>query len=119
MQLTRYTERNQLLRSVKQVGPKVTISGYAQSNARVSTLMRNIEASPWLVNPELVEIKLVPAPGTPKDRDLKINEFTLNFLVKRAEPTDGPPTGARPNGAPPAAAPAKTKAAAPVQERLA
>ena len=33
------------------------VVGYAQSNARVSTLMRNIEASPWLDSPELVEIK--------------------------------------------------------------
>src|SRR5450631_617037 len=32
------------LRSVKQTGFKVNLSGYAQSNARVSTLMRNLEA---------------------------------------------------------------------------
>ncbi len=50
------------LKSVKQAGAKVTMVGYAQSNARVSTLMRNIEASPWLVQPELVEIKSVPSP---------------------------------------------------------
>lgn len=118
-QLVRQLPDGIYLRSVKQAGPKVTISGYAQSNARVSTLMRNIEASPWLVNPELIEIKLVPAPGAPKDRDLKINEFTLNFMVKRAAPTDATPTGTPPKGAPPAAAPAKTKAAAPVKERLA
>lgn len=118
-QLVRQLPDGIYLRSVKQVGPKVTISGYAQSNARVSTLMRNIEASPWLVNPELIEIKLVPAPGAPKDRDLKINEFTLNFMVKRAAPTDATPTGTPPKGAPPAAAPAKTKAAVPVNERLA
>src|SRR6478609_4423453 len=48
------------LKSVKQAGTKVTLVGYAQSNARVSTLMRNIEASPWITHPELVEIKLVP-----------------------------------------------------------
>ena len=39
------------------------VVGYAQSNARVSTLMRNIEASPWLAKPELVEIKLGPGAG--------------------------------------------------------
>jgi type IV pilus assembly protein PilN len=33
--------------------------GYAQSSARVSTLMRNIEASPWLEKPQLLEIKAV------------------------------------------------------------
>ena len=40
-------------------------TGYAQSNARVSTLMRNIEASPWVGQPELVEIQLVPSPVRP------------------------------------------------------
>jgi type IV pilus assembly protein PilN len=93
------------------------VSGYAQSNARVSTLMRNIEASPWLGTPELVEIKLVPAPGTAKDRNLTINEFTMTFVVKRAAPTEAKlsPTPSAPAGAAkgapaaPAAAP-KTKA---------
>ena len=55
----------------------MTLVGYAQSNARVSTLMRNIESSPWLTSPELVEIKSVPL-----DKQ-KVNEFTLNLQVKR------------------------------------
>ena len=70
-------------------GPRVTMVGYAQSNARVSTLMRNIEASPWIERPELVEIKLVPQPAAPGVKvvaDAKINEFVLNFQVKRATP---------------------------------
>ena len=87
-QLVRQLPDGIYLRNVKQVGAKVTVTGYAQSNARVSTLMRNIEASPWLSSPELVEIKLVPAPGTPKDRDQKINEFVLSFLVKRVVPVE-------------------------------
>ena len=45
------------LRSLTQKGLRINVLGYAQSNARVSTLMRNIEASPWLQNPELVEVK--------------------------------------------------------------
>jgi len=73
------------LRSLKQVDNKVTIVGYAQSNARVSTLMRNIESSAWLEKPSLVEIKSVQVPGG------KSNEFTLTFLVKRATPPDAPP----------------------------
>jgi type IV pilus assembly protein PilN len=40
-------------------GAKVTLVGYAQSNARVSTLMRNIDARPGCRQPELVEIKPV------------------------------------------------------------
>ena len=39
------------LRSIKQENAKISLVGYAQSSARVSTLMRNIEASPWLERP--------------------------------------------------------------------
>ena len=97
-QLVRQLPDGLYLRSVKQNGAKVTLVGYAQSNARVSTLMRNIENSPWLTSPELVEIKSVPL-----DKQ-KVNEFTLNLQVKR--PTEAPP-GAPAKGAPGAPAPAK------------
>jgi type IV pilus assembly protein PilN len=83
------------LRSVKQSDTRVTLIGYAQSNARVSTLMRNIESSPWLEKPALVEIKSVQLPGG------RVNEFTLNLIVKRATPPDATP-----------ASPAKKPAAA-------
>ena len=107
-QLVRQLPDGIYLKQVKQVGAKVTVTGYAQSNARVSTLMRNIEASPWLSNPELVEIKLVAMPGT-KDANQKINEFTLGFLIKRSTPVD---VGAQPvAGKPGAPAPAPAKAA--------
>jgi len=91
-QLVRQLPDGLYLRSVKQNGAKVTLVGYAQSNARVSTLMRNIESSPWLGNPELVEIKSVPL-----DKQ-KVNEFTLNLQVKR--PTDAAGAGKIPTGAP-------------------
>ena len=89
-QLVRQLPDGLYLRSVKQNGAKVTLIGYAQSNARVSTLMRNIESSPWLGSPELVEIKSVAL-----DKQ-KVNEFTLNRQIKR--PTD--PNAAQPGGAP-------------------
>jgi type IV pilus assembly protein PilN len=66
------------LRSVKQEGQKVSIAGYAQSNARVSTLMRNIEASPWLEKPQLIEIK-----ATTSDKR-RLSEFSMIVFVKRA-----------------------------------
>ena len=65
------------LRSIKQDGIKVSLVGYAQSNARVSTLMRNIEASPWLGKPLLVEIKAVTVDKR------RLNEFSLNASLKR------------------------------------
>jgi type IV pilus assembly protein PilN len=72
------------LRSMSQKGMRVSLQGYAQSNARVSTLMRNIETSPWLANPTLVEVK---AATVAKRR---ISEFSLNFGLMRpqAQATD-------------------------------
>ena len=75
------------LKSLRQAGAKVTLVGYAQSSARVSTLMRNIEASPWLQNPELVEIKSVASPTA---KDLRVNEFTLNVRIKQTAPPEEP-----------------------------
>ena len=99
------------LKSLKQVGTKVTMVGYAQSNARVSTLMRNIEGSPWLDKPELVEIKSVPAPGV-RGTDLRVNEFTLNLQVKR----QAPPAEAKPAASAPPAAPRAPAAPAPAAQ---
>ena len=66
------------LKSLAQKGLRINVVGYAQSNARVSTLMRNIEASQWLENPELVEVK---AASVDKRR---IAEFNLFMSLKRA-----------------------------------
>lgn len=66
------------IRSMKQTGEKIALVGYAQSNARVSTLMRNIEASPWLEKPQLVEIKAVTVDKR------RLSEFNLNAAVKRS-----------------------------------
>jgi type IV pilus assembly protein PilN len=90
------------LKSLKQVGTKVTLIGYAQSNARVSTLMRNVESSPWLEKPELVEIKAVPSPTA---QGLRVNEFMLSFKVKRSAPPDPMKPGSPPGVAPKPAAP--------------
>lgn len=65
------------LKGIKQTGGRVTINGYTQSQARVSTLMRNLEASPHLQNPGLVEIKAIQQGAT------RTNEFTLNVNIRR------------------------------------
>ncbi len=67
------------LKAVKQTGQKVNVVGYATSNARVSTLMRNLEASPWLEAPSLVEVK---ATKLGKD-NIILNEFILNVTISR------------------------------------
>jgi type IV pilus assembly protein PilN len=85
-QLVRQLPEGVYLNSVKQTEQKVTIVGYAQSNARVSTLMRNIEGSPWLEKPELVEVKLVSVPAQGRTGPQNLNQFTLNFQIRRATP---------------------------------
>jgi type IV pilus assembly protein PilN len=94
-ELVRETPEGIYLHSVKQTGVKVSVVGYAQSNARVSTMMRNIEASQWLEQPVLVEIK---AASVNKKR---LSEFSLNFALKRpqvAEPAKGAPKGGAKKG---------------------
>jgi len=84
-QLLRQLPEGVYLKQVKQTGAKVNIMGYAQSNARVSTLMRNLGASPYLENPELVEIKAVPSPDKSGNR---VNEFNMNISIKRTRPDE-------------------------------
>lgn len=69
------------LKSLKQTGNKINLTGYAQSNARVSTLMRAIENSPWLESPSLVEISAATANGA------RVSVFALNLSLKKQAPT--------------------------------
>ncbi|HEV8645968.1 MAG TPA: PilN domain-containing protein [Burkholderiales bacterium] len=78
------------LKTVKQTGQKVNVIGYATSNARVSTLMRNLEASPWLEGPSLIEVK---ATKLGKD-NIILNEFILNVTISRPKEEAAP--GAKP-----------------------
>jgi type IV pilus assembly protein PilN len=95
-ELVRRTPEGVYLRAFKQAGLKVNVLGYAQSNARVSTMMRNIESSPWLENPSLVEIRSAVV-----DKK-RVSDFNLNFSLKRSQaPAD---KGAAKGAAKPAAA---------------
>ena len=75
------------LKTLKQTGYKISIDGYAQSSARVSTLMRSIQDSPWLDTPTLIEVHATTVGGT------RLSEFSLNFnLTKQAAPSAPAPT---------------------------
>jgi type IV pilus assembly protein PilN len=78
-QLVRQTPDGVYLKSIKQTGARIALSGYAQSNARVSTLMRNLEASPYLENPDLVEIKAAIVSNK------RLSEFTMNVGIRRQQ----------------------------------
>lgn len=72
------------LKSLKQAGNKISLVGYAQSNARVSTLMRSIEDSPWLDTPNLVVISATTVGGA------RLNEFSLTFNLTQQVPASPP-----------------------------
>ncbi len=70
------------LRGLKQDTQRVALSGYAQSNERVSELLRNLSNnSPWLERPDLIEIRLTNL-GQGKDAK-KVFDFTVNVGIKR------------------------------------
>ena len=90
-QMLRILPNGVYLKSIKQTGNKINLLGYAQSNARVSTLMRAIDNSPWLELPTLVEIHASTANG------VRVSEFTLNFSLKKQAPVT-PAAPAKPVG---------------------
>lgn len=67
------------LSAVKQTGQRVAITGFAPSNARVATLMRNLESSPWLEQASLVEVK------TALQNNQRAFGFQLNVDIVRAK----------------------------------
>jgi type IV pilus assembly protein PilN len=88
-QLVRQLPDGVYLKGIKQTGNRVLISGYTSSQARVSTLMRNLESSPHLENPNLIEIKAVQLGNR------RLNEFTLNISILRAKADPAKPVGKR------------------------
>lgn len=66
------------IRSVKQSGARINLLGYAQSNARVSQLMRNLDASPIFEKPELVEIKAADF------NRRRVGDFNLFVSIEKA-----------------------------------
>ena len=63
--------------ALKQEGPKVTITGEAQSNARVSSFMRKIEQSEWIKGAKL---KVIKESNKGQGSTTKtVNEFMLTF----------------------------------------
>jgi len=69
------------LTSIKQTGDVLTLEGQAESNARVSNYMRNLEASAWMTNPELQNVE---AKGNDKRNRYA---FVLRVTIKKPQAT--------------------------------
>ena len=89
-QLVRQMPEGVYLKSLKQKGLTITLHGFSQSNARVSTLMRNIESSPWLASPNLIEIKAAKV-GTKR-----LAEFNMTIQLKRVQLKEAPKDAGKP-----------------------
>ena len=79
-EMVRVMPEGVFLVDLKQNGSTVTISGRAQSNARVSALMRNIEDSDWIGSPQLLLIENKDQTGT------GLSHFRLSFKQQRKKP---------------------------------
>jgi type IV pilus assembly protein PilN len=72
------------LTTMKQENQVVTITGMAQSNERVSELLRNLNGkSPWIARPELVEIQSASVQLSPRDTR-RVSNFTMKVRLLRA-----------------------------------
>ena len=120
-ELVRQTPEGIYFTSVKQDGQVLAISGIAQTQERVSELLRNTaNNSDWLVRPELVETKATMAVGVNREQK-RLFEFSVRVAVKRPQdnkaPSEAASAAARSASAPanaPAIAPAIAPAGSPV-----
>lgn len=104
-ELVRQTPEGVYLKSFKQTGQRVTLSGHAQSQERVAELLRNLAGNAqWLERPDLTEVRAVPLAQGKSGR--KVVEFTLAVDVKRpgADDAEADTTKAGAAGAQPASA---------------
>lgn len=59
---------------------RIQVEGIAESNNRVSSLMRKLDASPWFADPNLTAVSAAPAFGD------QASNFKLSFLISAPEP---------------------------------
>ena len=84
-ELTSQTPEGVYLTAINQQGQTVTIRGIAQTNERVSELLRNtFYNSPWLEKPDLIEIKATTLGAGREAR--RLFEFQLRLTLKRPRP---------------------------------
>jgi type IV pilus assembly protein PilN len=94
-ELVKYTPEGIFIKQIKQEEKKLTLTGLAQSNERVSELLRNLQSNtPWMEKPELIEIKSATLGPTNNSREGKrVFEFQLTTMIKS---TPAPDTVAKP-----------------------
>ncbi len=110
-ELVRQVPEGIYITSLKQDNQTLNVAGIAQTQERVSEMLRNTAYnSEWLVKPELVESKATTVQGANKEQK-RLFDFGIRLTVKR--PQDAPVAASQAAAAVPAAASAPASAAAP------
>ena len=114
-ELVRQVPEGIYISSVKQDGQTLIVAGIAQTQERVSEMLRNTAySSEWLVRPELVESRSVTAVGANREQK-RLFEFSMRLTVKR--PQDAPASASASAVGLPAAATKPASAPTPVAKR--
>lgn len=79
-ELARRLPEGLYLKSIKQSGDSLALSGYAQSSARVSTYMRALDETSLFQEPVLVEVKAAQVGSQ------RVNEFSMNVKITHQAP---------------------------------
>ena len=96
-ELVRQTPEGVYFTSLRQEGSVLTVSGIAQTNERVSELLRNTAYnSDWLARPELVEIKAATVQTATREQK-RLFDFSMRVNIKR--PADAAVPAAAASGA--------------------
>lgn len=95
-ELVRLLPEGVFIASLRQDAQALTLLGMAQSNERVSELLRNLgNQSPWFARPELVEIVAGTLALSPREQR-RVANFTIRVRLVRASETDKPKTAGAP-----------------------
>ncbi|MBC7995208.1 MAG: PilN domain-containing protein [Rhizobacter sp.] len=87
-ELVKQTPEGIYYRTIKQDGQVLTLVGVAQTNERVSELLRNTgNSSEWLMRPELVEIKVATVQGANREQK-RLFDFSMRVSIKRPQDVD-------------------------------
>jgi type IV pilus assembly protein PilN len=102
-ELVRQVPEGIYITSVKQDGQTLSVSGIAQTQERVSELLRNTAYnSEWLVKPELIESKAATVVAANKEQK-RLFDFAVRLTVKRPQDTPAAASQAVGNAIPAAA----------------
>ena len=115
-ELVRQVPEGIYITSLKQDGQTLSVAGIAQTQERVSELLRNTAYnSEWLVKPELIESKAATMKSDQKAEQKRLFDFSVRLTIKR--PQDTPASQAAGAAAIPAAASAPASATAIVAKK--